>query len=72
MNRCVRFAMQAWVMEQGATHYIHWFSPMTGTGSGKHDSFIDGVKQGEPILNFSGKMLAQCAFIRYNRRNRYF
>ncbi len=46
-------------MEQGATHYIHWFSPMTGTGSGKHDSFIDGVKQGEPILNFSGKMLAK-------------
>ena len=45
-------AMQAWAMEQGATHYIHWFSPMTGTGSGKHDSFIDGVKQGEPILNF--------------------
>ena len=52
-------AMQAWAMEQGATHYIHWFSPMTGTGSGKHDSFIDGVKQGEPILNFSGKMLAK-------------
>ena len=52
-------AMQSWAMELGATHYIHWFSPMTGTGSGKHDSFIDGVRQGEPILNFSGKMLAR-------------
>ena len=46
-------------MEQGATHYIHWFSPMTGTGSGEHDSFIDGVTQGERILNLSGKMLAK-------------
>lgn len=52
-------AMQSWAMELGATHYIHWFSPMTGTGSGKHDSFIDGVRQGDPILNFSGKMLAR-------------
>ncbi len=52
-------AMQSWAMELGATHYIHWFSPMTGTGSGKHDSFIDGVQRGEPILSFSGRMLAR-------------
>ncbi len=52
-------AMKNWAMEHGATHYIHWFSPMTGTGSGKHDSFIDGVNEGTPILNFSGKMLAK-------------
>ena len=37
----------------------HWFSPRTGTGSGKHDSFIDGVKEGEPITRFSGRMLAK-------------
>ncbi len=55
----VASAMQSWAMELGATHYIHWFSPMTGTGSGKHDSFIDGVRQGDPILSFSGKMLAR-------------
>lgn len=52
-------AMKTWAMELGATHYIHWFSPMTGTGSGKHDSFIDGVKHGEPVMRFSGKMLAK-------------
>ena len=52
-------AMMTWAMELGATHYTHWFSPMTGTGSGKHDSFIDGVKQGEPLMRFSGKMLAK-------------
>lgn len=52
-------AMMVWAMELGATHYTHWFSPMTGTGSGKHDSFMDGVSQGEPLLRFSGKMLAK-------------
>ncbi|MEG1125794.1 MAG: glutamine synthetase III [Oscillospiraceae bacterium] len=52
-------AMKDWAMENGATHYVHWFSPMTGAGSGKHDSFIDGVEKGEAILSFSGKMLAK-------------
>jgi glutamine synthetase len=52
-------AMKSWAMELGATHYIHWFCPMTGTGSGKHDSFIDGVKDGAPMMRFSGKMLAK-------------
>ena len=52
-------AMMQWAMELGATHYTHWFSPMTGTGSGKHDSFIDNVKGGAPITRFSGKMLTK-------------
>ncbi len=52
-------AMKNWAMELGATHYTHWFSPMTGIGSGKHDSFVDGVKEGEPVMRFSGKMLAK-------------
>ncbi|MDD3428723.1 MAG: glutamine synthetase III [Oscillospiraceae bacterium] len=52
-------AMKKWAMGLGATHYIHWFSPITGSNSGKHDGFIDGVKDGDPILSFSGKMLSQ-------------
>ena len=52
-------AMMQWAIELGATHYTHWFSPMTGIGSGKHDSFIDSVKNGEPITRFSGKMLTK-------------
>ena len=51
-------AMREWAMEKGATHYIHWFTPMTGTSAGKHDSFIDGSKNGEPIVKFSGKVLS--------------
>ncbi len=52
-------AMKNWAMQLGATHYIHWFIPLTGAGAGKHDSFIDGVREGEPITRFSGKMLAK-------------
>ncbi|MEG1931832.1 MAG: glutamine synthetase III, partial [Pygmaiobacter sp.] len=52
-------AMKLWAMELGATHYIHWFSPIIGASSGKHESFIDGVKDGAPILSFSGKMLSK-------------
>ena len=46
-------------MQLGATHYIHWFILLTGAGAGKHDSFIDGVREGEPITRFSGKMLVK-------------
>ena len=42
-------------MQLGATHYIHWFIPLTGAGAGKHDSFIDGVREGEPITAFPAK-----------------
>ncbi len=52
-------AMKNWAIELGATHYIHWFSPMTGVGSGKHDSFIDGTHAGQPIIKFNGKMLSK-------------
>ncbi|MFV0414263.1 MAG: glutamine synthetase III [Oscillospiraceae bacterium] len=52
-------AMKDWAIELGATHYIHWFTPMTGASAGKHDSFIDGMVQGEPIVRFSGKLLSK-------------
>ncbi|MDL2325095.1 glutamine synthetase III [Ruminococcaceae bacterium OttesenSCG-928-A16] len=52
-------AMKDWAIEHGATHYIHWFTPMTGASAGKHDSFIDNVKNGEPIVRFSGKLLSK-------------
>ncbi|MFV0351490.1 MAG: glutamine synthetase III [Oscillospiraceae bacterium] len=52
-------AMREWAMEKGATHYVHWFTPMTGASAGKHDSFIDGIQDGEPIVHFSGKMLTK-------------
>ena len=53
-------AIKNWALEQGATHYVHWFSPLTGTNSGRHDSFLDGVtKEGKAILNFSGKLLTR-------------
>lgn len=52
-------AMKDWAVENGATHYIHWFTPMTGASAGKHDSFIDSAKNGEPIVRFSGKLLSK-------------
>lgn len=51
--------MKDWAVENGATHYIHWFTPMTGASAGKHDSFIDGVEKGKPIVRFSGKLLSK-------------
>lgn len=49
-----------WAMELGATHFVHWFSPLTGTNSGRHDSFLDGSdKNGKPIIKFSGKLLSK-------------
>ena len=52
-------AMKNWAMELGATHFVHWFSPLTGTNSGRHDSFLDGSKDGKPIIKFSGKLLSK-------------
>jgi glutamine synthetase len=53
-------AMKCWAMELGATHFVHWFSPLTGTNSGRHDSFLDGSdKNGKPIIKFSGKLLSK-------------
>ncbi len=50
-------AMKDWALENGATHYTHWFQPMTGITAEKHDSFIDLNKQGEVIMKFGGKAL---------------
>ena len=49
-------AMKNWAIEKGATHYTHWFQPMTGSTAEKHDSFLD-PKGMEPIMSFSGKNL---------------
>lgn len=50
-------AMKDWAMEKGATHYTHWFQPMTDITAEKHDSFISAAKDGKAILEFSGKEL---------------
>ncbi len=50
-------AMMNWAIEHGATHYTHWFQPMTGVTAEKHDSFIRPVNDSEIILKFSGKAL---------------
>lgn len=51
-------AMKNWALERGATHFTHWFQPLTGITAEKHDSFIEGVDQDFcAILNFSGKEL---------------
>lgn len=52
-------AMQAWAMEKGATHYAHWFQPLTGRTAEKHDSFFTLDRQGKPIEEFRGDELAQ-------------
>lgn len=49
--------MKDWATELGATHYTHWFQPMTNITAGKHDSFISPQKDGSVILNFTGKEL---------------
>ena len=50
-------AMKDWAVEKGATHYTHWFQPMTGITAEKHDSFISPTKDGKVIMDFSGKEL---------------
>ena len=50
-------AMKEWAVEQGATHYTHWFQPMTGITAEKHDSFISPSDDGRVIMDFSGKEL---------------
>ena len=52
-------AMKDWAVEQGATHYSHWFQPMTGITAEKHDSFISPAGGGKVIMEFSGKELIQ-------------
>ena len=50
-------AMKEWAIEKGATHYTHWFQPMTGVTAEKHDSFISPVSKSEVIMEFRGKEL---------------
>ena len=51
--------MKAWALEHGATHFTHWFQPMTGFTAEKHDSFISPVGGGKVIMDFSGKELVR-------------
>ena len=53
----VASVMKRWAMEQGATHYTHWFQPLTGITSEKHDGFVSPQKDGTAIMEFSGKEL---------------
>ncbi len=52
-------AMKAWALEKGATHYTHWFQPLTGSTAEKHDSFYAPTGEGTALAEFSGKELIQ-------------
>ena len=52
-------AMKHWALEKGATHYTHWFQPMTGVTAEKHDSFITPVAGGTIMMEFSGSELVR-------------
>ncbi len=52
-------AMKDWAIEKGATHYTHWFQPLTGSTAEKHDSFISPNEQGGVVMEFSGKQLVK-------------
>lgn len=55
----VAVAMKEWAVENGATHFTHWFQPMTGFTVEKHDSFITPIDEGQVIMDFSGKELVK-------------
>ena len=55
----VASVMKRWAMEMGATHYTHWFQPLTGITSEKHDGFVSPMKDGTAIMEFSGKELVR-------------
>jgi glutamine synthetase len=50
-------AMKNWALERGATHYCHWFQPLTGATAEKHDSFLAGQENGKALLRLTGKQL---------------
>ncbi len=56
---CVAAVMKEWAIENGATHFTHWFQPMTGLTAEKHDSFISPTDDGSIIMEFSGKELVK-------------
>lgn len=53
----IAHAMKTWAIENGATHYCHWFQPLNGLTAKKHDAFLDQTEDHEPIARFSGKEL---------------
>lgn len=55
----VASAMKTWAIQKGATHYTHWFQPLTGATAEKHDAFIDMSGQGNVLESFTGQMLVQ-------------
>ena len=55
----VAHGIRHWAMDRGATHYTHWFLPMTGSTAEKHDSFITPSPNGMAIMDFSGKALVK-------------
>jgi glutamine synthetase len=55
----VALAMKTWAMEKGATHYTHWFQPLTGSTAEKHDSFVTPTSDGTALAQFGGKDLIQ-------------
>ena len=55
----VAVAMKEWAVDNGATHFTHWFQPMTGATAEKHDSFINPTGNGEVIMDFGGKELVK-------------
>lgn len=55
----VAHEMKEWAVEKGATHYTHWFQPLTGVTAEKHDAFLNPMDDGTAILSFSGKELIQ-------------
>ena len=59
VSNAVATAMKDWAVAHGATHYTHWFQPLTGITAEKHDSFISPSPDGGVIMEFSGKELLQ-------------
>ena len=55
----VAAAMKSWAISKGATHYTHWFQPLTGTTAEKHDSFFDLTMDGKAVEKFKGSALVQ-------------
>ena len=51
--------MKTWALENGATHFTHWFQPLTGITAEKHDSFLSPIGHGKVIMEFSGKELVR-------------
>ena len=59
LAEAVASAMKDWAIEMGATHYTHWFQPMTNITAGKHEAFLNRNRDGEVIMEFSGKALVR-------------